>query len=302
MANRTDPFANVISGTDPQNLMEYITRQKIYDSRYWKEECFGLNVADVLTKAAKLECMGNLPTRFLSLVLKLLQLQPETETIIETFIDQDAFKYVRALGCMYLRMTGRPVEIYEALEPLYRDYRKLRVWNSVSQEWSILYMDEWIHQLLRETRVLGIALPRLANRRTLQEASYLPEGPRPTALQDVLMQYGGPMEYFKHKVDVEKSEPAKLAWEARNVRLGLQEVPTTANGGGDLSGSDHGTEREETKQPKKKKKLDAKFDALFKKSSKKPAVAVNADVEGGMTDDAYWDEERAKLGLKPLKK
>ena len=51
MANRTDPLAAQLSGQDPQNLIEYITRQKIYDSRYWKETCFGLSVVDVLEKA-----------------------------------------------------------------------------------------------------------------------------------------------------------------------------------------------------------------------------------------------------------
>jgi pre-mRNA-splicing factor 38A len=303
MANRTDPLANVISGTDPQNLMEYITRQKIYDSRYWKEECFGLTVADVLTKAAKLECIGNLPTRFLSLILKLLQLQPETEIILETFIEQEEFKYLRALGCMYLRLTGRPLEIYQALEPLYKDYRKLRVWNNLSQEWSIIHMDEWIHQLLRETHVLGIALPRLANRRTLQEGAYLPEGPRPTALQDVLMQYGGPINYFKHKVQVEMSEPAQRAWEARNLRLGIQEpqadTTTLTNERDDSELVLH----QEEKQPKNKKRMDAKYDILFKKSSKKRDTDASTIVpREEVKDDAYWDDERAKLGLKPLRK
>jgi hypothetical protein len=66
MANASDPLANSLSGSDPQNLLEYITRQKIYDSRYWKEECFGLTVADVLEKAAKqLPCIGGLPTKCL---------------------------------------------------------------------------------------------------------------------------------------------------------------------------------------------------------------------------------------------
>ena len=55
MANVTDPLAGAVHGTDPQNLMEYITRQRIYDCRYWKEECFGLTAADVLEKATKLK-------------------------------------------------------------------------------------------------------------------------------------------------------------------------------------------------------------------------------------------------------
>ena len=40
MANMTDPVARAIHGTNPQNLMENILRQKIYELPYWKEQCF----------------------------------------------------------------------------------------------------------------------------------------------------------------------------------------------------------------------------------------------------------------------
>jgi len=36
------------------------------------------------------------------------------------------FRYLRALGAYYLRLTGTSIEIYKYLEPLYNDYRKLR--------------------------------------------------------------------------------------------------------------------------------------------------------------------------------
>ena len=35
-------------------------------------------------------------------------------------------RYLRALAAMYVRMTFRAVEVYEILEPLLKDYRKLR--------------------------------------------------------------------------------------------------------------------------------------------------------------------------------
>lgn len=223
MANRTDPNASALtaSGTDPQNLMEYITRQKIYDSRYWKEECFGLSVADVLKKAAKqLECLGGLPTRFLSLTLKLLQLHPETNVMVETFIEQESFKYVRALGCLYIRLTARPVDVYNTLEPLYRDRSKLRQY--IAPRWTLLHMDEFIHDLLTATFVCGIALPRLPARRTLQAAGYLSEGPRISALNDVLLDHGGdPIQYLEYKALVEKSSAAMQVWQERQQKLGL---------------------------------------------------------------------------------
>lgn len=49
------------------------------------------------------------------------------------FSTQDQFltlsRYLRALAAMYVRMTFRAVEVYEILEPLLKDFRKLRLRN-----------------------------------------------------------------------------------------------------------------------------------------------------------------------------
>lgn len=66
-----------------------------------------------------------MPAEFLCLALKMLQIQPDKEIIIE-FIKSDDYKYVRLLGAFYLRLVGRPLEVYQYLEPLYNDYRKVR--------------------------------------------------------------------------------------------------------------------------------------------------------------------------------
>ena len=42
MANRTAKDAQTIKGTNPQFLVEKIIRLRVYDCKYWKEECFGL--------------------------------------------------------------------------------------------------------------------------------------------------------------------------------------------------------------------------------------------------------------------
>jgi pre-mRNA-splicing factor 38A len=42
MANRTVKDAHTVKGTNPQYLIEKIIRMRIYDSKYWKEECFAL--------------------------------------------------------------------------------------------------------------------------------------------------------------------------------------------------------------------------------------------------------------------
>lgn len=43
MANRTVKDAHSVKGTNPQYLIEKIIRTRIYECRYWKEECFALS-------------------------------------------------------------------------------------------------------------------------------------------------------------------------------------------------------------------------------------------------------------------
>ena len=95
MANQTDPFAESIHGTNPQNLIEKITRLKVYNCNYWKEQCFGLTSESLVDKAVALKYAGGTyagnvkPTHFLCLVLKMLQLQPEKEIILEYIQNED---------------------------------------------------------------------------------------------------------------------------------------------------------------------------------------------------------------------
>jgi pre-mRNA-splicing factor 38A len=117
MANRTVKDAHTIKGTNPQHLIEKIIRTRIYDCQFWKEECFALTcklnlsktslriilcvfllLAELLVdKAMELRYIGGVyggnikPTPFLCLTLKMLQIQPEKEIIIE-FIKNEDFK------------------------------------------------------------------------------------------------------------------------------------------------------------------------------------------------------------------
>nr|CAD2202721.1 unnamed protein product [Meloidogyne enterolobii] len=98
MANRTSRDAHTVKGTNPQYLIEKIIRTRIYDSIYWKEQCFGLSAETIIDKGMELRFIGGIyggnikPSPFLCLTLKLLQLQPEKDIVIE-FIRQDDFKY-----------------------------------------------------------------------------------------------------------------------------------------------------------------------------------------------------------------
>ncbi|CAO3642400.1 unnamed protein product [Cunninghamella blakesleeana] len=153
---------------------------------YWKEECFGLTAATLMDKAVEITSIGGeygsqVPTHFLCLTLKMLQLQPEREIII-SLIQQEDFKYLRALAAFYLRIVGQSKEIYQYLEPLLNDYRKLKF--RVGGGYTLTYMDEFIDQLLHEERVCDVILPRLIQRHILEDNDELE--PRVSALEDDL--------------------------------------------------------------------------------------------------------------------
>jgi pre-mRNA-splicing factor 38A len=69
-------------------------------------------------KAMELKSVGGIyggnvkPTPFLCLILKMLQIQPEKDIIIE-FIRNEDFKYVRALGAFYMRLTASSADVYK---------------------------------------------------------------------------------------------------------------------------------------------------------------------------------------------
>jgi pre-mRNA-splicing factor 38A len=335
MANVTDPLIRAVMGTDPQNLMEYITRQKIYDSRFWKEECFGLTAADVLEKTATtLSCIGGTyggnhrPSKFLCLILKLLQLQPDLDLVLE-FINQDHFKYVRALGAFYLRLTARPVDIHEALEPLYSDYSKLR-FRGVT-EWKLMHMDEFVDELFTQPFACSIAMPRLPHRETLRAEGYLEEGQRNTALKEILEEAGGIEEYLKYKVKIEKSAGAITVWERFHGKSKEQKTekkpeahiedaveqgeivviqadrPSTAERPEDDSGFPSSKRKSNNRDESTKKKKKPKYGSLFKKEKSKDIKkrAESSEQASQKVDEGseeYWNNERAKLGLKPLNK
>ncbi|MEW5317765.1 MAG: hypothetical protein WDW38_009038 [Sanguina aurantia] len=177
MANRTDVLAASIHGTNPQNLVEKILRTKVYQTVYWKESCFALTAETVIEKAIELKSVGGTfggtrrPTNFMCLVLKMLQIQPEKEIIIE-YIKNETFKYVRVLGTFYMRLVGKPMEVYQYLEPLYNDYRKIRL-QSIEGAYVLSHVDELIDDMLRKDYLFDIALPRVPARLTLEKAAAL---------------------------------------------------------------------------------------------------------------------------------
>ncbi|NWW66441.1 PR38A factor, partial [Ifrita kowaldi] len=186
MASRTVKDAHSTHGTNPQHLVERIIRTRIHQSTYWKEECFGLAAELVVDKAMELKYVGGVyggnikPTPFLCLTLKLLQMQPEKDIIVE-FIKNEDFKYVQMLGALYMRLTGTAIDCYKYLEPLYNDYRKIKRQNR-NGEFELMHVDEFIDELLHEERVCDIILPRLQKWYILEGAEQLE--PRVGALEE----------------------------------------------------------------------------------------------------------------------
>jgi len=81
-----------------QNLIEALLRKRIYNDRYWKEHCFGLTAETLVDRAVELDHIGGThggarrPTPFMCLILKMLQIQPEKEIVLE-FIKNEDYKY-----------------------------------------------------------------------------------------------------------------------------------------------------------------------------------------------------------------
>lgn len=188
MANRTVSDAKTVKGTNPQYLVEKIIRSRIYENKYWKEQCFALSAELLVDKAMELDHVGGTfggnikPTPFLCLVLKMLQIQPEKEIVVE-FIKNEDYKYVRALGAIYMRLVGTSLDCYNYLEPLYNDYRKIRRKNKMGQM-ELGHMDEFIDELLREERACDVILPRIQKRQVLESSNQLE--PRRSLLDDDL--------------------------------------------------------------------------------------------------------------------
>lgn len=199
----------LVRGINPATLFEKAVRDRITESYYWKEQCFGLNAATLCDRAVELSSIGGTygvsekPTPFLCLAFKLLQLNPDRDVICEylNFTDPGSdeeteghgsdsaengvvktrgdFKYLRALAAFYARLTFEPVDVYKTLEPLLGDYRKLK--RRVRESFVLTYMDQFVDDLLTKDRVCGTSLWKLPSRMQLEDLDLLDERVSPLA-------------------------------------------------------------------------------------------------------------------------
>lgn len=165
-----------IHNTNPLHLLEKPVRDRITEAYYWKEQCFALNGATLCDKACALTYLGGTysqqkPTPFLCLLFKLLQLLPEKEIVL-LYLRQREFKYLTALAAMYVRLTFEAKEVFEVLEPLLGDWRKLRR-RTRDGGWRLVWMDQFMDELLYKDRVCATQLRKLPNRTVLEDLGVL---------------------------------------------------------------------------------------------------------------------------------
>ena len=161
------------------NCLETILRNKVFTSNYYKIKCFSLNLEGLIDLSFDLKYIGSLkpstnqPTEFLCLLVKFLQISPEEE-IIDELLNDPENKYLRALTVFYIRLTYNSLKIYNKLEKLYNDYKKL-VYIDNSGEYKIIYMDELVENLIENESVFDIVLPKIIKRSVLEENGQLKE-------------------------------------------------------------------------------------------------------------------------------
>ena len=284
MTTQTDPLAKSVRGTNPQNMMEKITRDKVYAMTFWKEKCFAVSAETLvdlavtdLTQIGGIYGGNNLATEFLCLALKMLQIAPEREIVIE-FIKNEDHKYARLLGAFYLRLVGNSAEVYRYLEPLLNDYRKVRR-RVKSGGCELTTVDAFIDELLTKDFCCDIALPRLAKRFALEATGALEE--RKSLLEEEV----GEGEDFE--TVIEKAVDEEMA-----KRRAMAMPGETVNVDGDDGEADGAA-------TKKKRSLEEEEEEEGEKNSKKKKKKTEEKEED--VEIAEANALRLKLGLKPLR-
>src|SRR4051794_13282982 len=145
------------NGLNPATIMEKPVRERIIDCYFWKDQCFGVNEADIVSRVVEhvhfiAGTYGDAqrPSPFLCLAFKLLQLNPTKEIVMEYLgYGGEKFKYLRALAVFYVRLTWKAKDVYRVLEGYLEDKRKLR--RKTRTGGAVLtFMDQFVDDLLEK--------------------------------------------------------------------------------------------------------------------------------------------------------
>ena len=248
---------------------------------------------------------GNIkPTPFICLVLKMLQIQPEKDIVIE-FIKNEDFKYVRALGAYYLRLTGTALDCYKYLEPLLNDYRKIRR-QKRDGNFELSHMDELIDQLLHEERVCDVQLPRIQKRSVLEENNELE--PRTSVLEgDLLEEQDGssdeePEQVVEDRRRVEREKQRERDRKRHRSRSRSRDRRERRRGDSQERRSERRGDRDGRDRKRDKDRRDDRDRRDDDRDRRDKRSGGGGG--GGGKDDLSVDETnklRAQLGLTPLK-
>ena len=177
------------NGLNPATILEKAVRERIVDSYFYKEQCFGVNEADVVDRVvAHVDFIGGTygstqkPSPFLCLAFKLLQLAPG-DAVLREYLGYggEKFKYLRALALFYVRLTRTAKDVYMTLEPYLEDGRKLRRRGRAGT--SLTFVDVFVDDLLTKERVCATSLWKMPKRDVLEDLEVLE--PRVSPLGDI---------------------------------------------------------------------------------------------------------------------
>ncbi|TAQ85806.1 hypothetical protein B7494_g5873 [Chlorociboria aeruginascens] len=177
------------NGLNPATIMEKPVRERIVDCYFWKDQCFGVNEADIIDRVVDhIHFIGGTygdaqrPSPFLCLAFKLLQLGPSDEILTEYLeYGGEKFKYLRALACFYIRLTRKAPDVYRLLEPFLEDKRKLKRKTRIGT--SLTFMDQFVDDLIVKERVCATTLWKMPKREVLEDLEVLE--PRISPLGDI---------------------------------------------------------------------------------------------------------------------
>jgi pre-mRNA-splicing factor 38A len=178
------------NGLNPATIMEKPVRERIIDCYFWKDQCFGVNEADIVNRVVEHVYFiagtygdSQRPSPFLCLAFKLLQLAPSKE-IIQEYLGYggEKFKYLRALAVFYVRLTFKAKDVYLMLEEFLEDKRKLKRKTRFGGN-TLTYMDQLVDDLLVKDRMCSTTLWKLPKRAILEDQDEL--DPRISPLGDI---------------------------------------------------------------------------------------------------------------------
>ncbi|TGJ87951.1 hypothetical protein E0Z10_g864 [Xylaria hypoxylon] len=177
------------NGLNPATIMEKAVRERIIDSYFWKEQCFGVNEADIVDRVVDHVSFiagtygdNQKPSPFLCLAFKLLQLGPG-DAVLREYLSYggDRFKYLRALAVFYVRLTRKAEHVFKTLEPFLEDRRKLRRRGRAGAK--VTFVDDFVDELLTKDRVCATSLWQMPKREILEDLDLLE--PRVSPLGDI---------------------------------------------------------------------------------------------------------------------